>query len=150
MRTRTQRLAIILATFALVACAQEPVIRVGWFDSVPSTRSACEKMVSKLPKTLADESAWELTSDKWDTEHLERVSAAWGDPIIVLKCGLREVPETPITKSTVAGIDWNAFEVVSGYRYTSTNLSKRIAVTIPEVYDANAILTELAPYLSDN
>lgn len=150
MRTWKTTVTAIATTLVLSACAGNPQIRVNWFELDSAARTACEQLVTDLPASLGDAARWELSADQWDTEHLERVSAAWGDPIIVLKCGLKSAPETPNTLSTVAGIDWSAFKVVSGYRYTSLNLDQRIAVTIPEVYDATAILSELAPYLSAN
>ena len=76
---------------------------------------------------------------------------AWGDPAIVLRCGVA-IPEAFSTASqllTVNNVNWYPEELQAGVRFTSMETIEFVEVSIPGDYDATAeILTELSLAIS--
>jgi hypothetical protein len=76
---------------------------------------------------------------------------AWGDPAIVLRCGV-PAPEAFSTASqllTVNNVNWYPEELQAGVRFTSMETSEFVEVSIPSDYDATAeIITELSSAIS--
>ena len=64
----------------VAGCAEEPV-SVSTPDVGPSVRAACERFLADVPAELAGEPERELADDS-------ALGAAWGDPAIVLTCGV--------------------------------------------------------------
>jgi hypothetical protein len=65
--------------------------------------STCEGLIAKLPESIAGLKSIELSNgDGW--------AAAWGDPAIVLRCGVAESPALVPTSQCIAvnDIDWFA------------------------------------------
>lgn len=140
----------LLTATTLTGCAQDPEIHLNWFEIDSTKVTACEKLVTSLPETLIGESRWTLASDEFDEQHHERLGAAWGDPIITLKCAVKYPDSNKDIEVEAGGISWTGSIVTSGYRYNSVGLTQHVQVTIPEVYEAQTVLTELAPYISGN
>ena len=92
--------ALAAAAPLLTACSAGPVeIDAGRLQ--PADQRACRDLVADLPATLAGLDARELSGD---TEY----GAAWGDPAIVLTCGVG-VPEEFDEFSActeVSGVGW--------------------------------------------
>ncbi|MDP9418498.1 MAG: DUF3515 domain-containing protein, partial [Actinomycetota bacterium] len=63
-------------------------------------------------------------------------AAAWGDPSIVLRCGVARPaalrPESQVL--TVNGVDWLAEEKESGYRFTTSGRAAFVEVVVPDDY----------------
>ncbi len=72
---------------------------------------------------------------------------AWGDPAIVLRCGVA-IPEAFSTASqllTVNNVNWYPEELQAGVRFTSMETIEYVEVSIPSDYGVTAeILTELS------
>jgi len=84
----------------LTGCGTGPVEVDG--TSPPSAqRASCEALVADLPATVAD-------LERRDVEPSDALAAAWGDPAIVLTCGVgRPDDYDPAAGcTTVDGIDW--------------------------------------------
>ena len=153
MRKLATTIGAIFATLLLASCAREVEIRVNWFEIEQSQVANCESLIEALPSELGGETRKALSRDEWDTERHDKLAAIWGDPIIVFKCAVKypDGKDGLVTSNeSIAGIDWLVFPMTSGNRYNSTGLEQTVQVTIPEVYDATEILTELAPYLNAN
>lgn len=72
---------------------------------------------------------------------------AWGDPAIVMRCGVAE----PMTYSAtsqllvVNGVSWYPEELQAGVRFTSLQTPELVEVSIPDAYQSTAdILTQLS------
>ncbi len=68
-----------LATAALVAGCSAGAVAVGSPDLEPADAQACQRLVDALPDTVSDQPARDVDG---------RYGAAWGDPAIVLRCGV--------------------------------------------------------------
>ena len=71
--------ALLAGALALSACGGGNV-HVDRFGVSASGRSACAKLVAALPEKLADQARRTVTGSAY--------AAAWGDPAIVLRCGV--------------------------------------------------------------
>jgi hypothetical protein len=95
-----RRYAGVLALSALLAgCAPGPVdVDEPRPDEVDA--KACHALVDDLPDSVADQS-------RRETDPESPLVAAWGDPAIILRCGL-PAPRLGATASclTVDGVDW--------------------------------------------
>jgi hypothetical protein len=65
--------------------------------------------------------------------------AAWGDPPVVLECGVR-LPDRQEEQVTVNGLVWTVRDSGAGYRWTTSELLVPVAVEIPDAYDNPAEL----------
>ena len=77
-----------------------------------------------------------------------RVAAAWGDPAIILRCGV-EKPEalTPSSRCfEVSDVGWLAETTADGYLFTTIGRAFHVSVEVPKTYDPAAdALADLAP-----
>jgi hypothetical protein len=82
-----------------------------------------------------------------DTNPNSSGTKAWGDPAIVLRCGVA-LPKSYSAASqllTVNNIDWYPEELQAGVRFTSMETIELVEVSIPSTYETTAeILTELS------
>lgn len=80
-------------------------------------------------------------------------SAAWGDPAIVMRCGVSVPSELTATSQVIDinGITWFPQELTAGTRFTSTNTSTPVEVSIPSGYESAAsILVEIGSIIAGN
>jgi hypothetical protein len=78
---------------------------------------------------------------------------AWGDPPIVLRCGVvRPATLQPTSQLiSVDDVDWLPQELTNGQRFTSVNTPEYVEVNIPSDYEsASGILVDLAAALPIN
>ena len=74
--------------------------------------------------------------DRREVEPESPRTAAWGDPPIVLRCGV-EQPEAYDPSGTaveVNGVAWFLEQQPEGYRFTTTDHVVRIEVVVPRAY----------------
>ncbi len=110
-------------------------------------RTACRELVAGLPSQVAGQSARETSDDA--------VGAAWGDPAIVLRCGVGtpEGYELFSACQRVAGVDWYAPEdqiADQGSEVVLTTIGRSPAVelTVPaELRPPDDVLVDVAPAL---
>jgi len=129
-----------LATGA-VLCACHSGIAIDPPDTVQEVESACVELADSLPDTVMGELARE-------TKPESELTAAWGTPAIVLRCGVsRPGGATPsVELVSIEGVDWFAEEVPEGYIFTSWGRVANVEVTVPDDYSPEADpLVELAP-----
>jgi len=71
--------ALVVLAGGLVACGGDSV-DVDRHDVARSDRAACRQFLAAAPKQLADQPRRTVTGNEY--------AAAWGDPAIVLRCGV--------------------------------------------------------------
>jgi hypothetical protein len=93
--------ASALALALLAGCSVEPgPVSVQASRPAPEDQDSCRKLLEALPSQVADQESREVTPDAW--------AAAWGDPPIVLRCGVARPKgfNRFSTCTTVNGVDW--------------------------------------------
>lgn len=96
----------------------------------------CRNLYAKLPHAVDGH-------QRRKTEPRSSYTAAWGDPAVVLTCGVRKPavlrphsgkydPRTDA--SAVNGVDWLFEEESDGYRFTTVNRGTNVRVTVPNAY----------------
>ena len=92
---------------------------------------ACGRLAAALPSTL-------LKQDRRDTEPSAPSVAAWGDPAIILRCGV--TPPGPTTDQCIAvdGVDWVARPLgtggADGYEFVTYGREPAVQVLVPRHY----------------
>lgn len=105
---------------------------------------ACVEVVGNLPDRVSNQERRTVEPDNGTT-------AAWGDPPVVVRCGVAEPealqPDSPLTE--INGVTWFAEERSKGYVFTSVGMGPRVEVTVPDAYaPEGSVLAQLAPALS--
>jgi hypothetical protein len=106
----------------------------------PSSEAICRSLVAALPEVVGDAVAREVSPDTGTT-------AAWGDPPIVLRCGVAQSeqyrPDSQLFE--VDGVTWLPVEGRGGYFFTTIGRTANVEVAVPDAYAPEAqILTDLA------
>ena len=128
---------------ALVACGPPEIDAP---DLSGADAAACRALVADLPTTLLDQERVETTGD---TEY----GAAWGDPAIVLTCGVGAVDLDDAPPCTVVdGVGWVVPDDGGGKTtFVTDGYRPRVQVVVPDDYAPEAdALTELATVVTDH
>jgi hypothetical protein len=134
---------------ALAACTQDPgstgPVSMGSPDVTGAAREACRSLVDVLPDELAGQ-------ERRKIDPQAALGAAWGDPAIVLRCGVGK-PDG-LTKFSgceeVNGVGWyvpdeQVADASAGLTLTTIGLAPAVEVRIPGTYrPPNDALVELA------
>jgi hypothetical protein len=107
----------------------------------------CEALDQALPELVADEQPREVAEKS-------PYVAAWGDPAIVLRCGVElpalldpgsETYDPAADAVMVNQVSWLVEKEPDGYRFTTVERTVRVEVTVPEAYAPEAdVLVDLA------
>jgi hypothetical protein len=107
--------------------------------------TACQRLAQQLPETLDG-------LERRDVEPRTLTAAAWGEPPVVMRCGVP--PPTALRPTSelfvVNGIDWFAEPLQGGaqqrgVRFTTTGRVANITVTVPAAHAPEAdVLVDLA------
>ncbi len=131
--------ACVLALGAAAGCAGPGKVEVTPVSPAPddSVRAMCADLVAALPATVADDLATRAVTPS------DALAAAWGDPAVVLRCGVAR-PSALVPTSAcfeVNGVGWlatsNGREVsgdapVEGtLRFTTIGRAAYVEVTVP-------------------
>jgi hypothetical protein len=94
---------------------------------------ACTGLLGALPATVDGQQRREV-------EPAGAQAAAWGDPAIVLRCGVPEPPAlTPSSPcAEVNGVGWFAEQREDGYRFTTIGRAANVSVQVPYEYEPAA------------
>lgn len=129
---------LTVALLSLGGCSRQVAVTAPTPDG--ATAAACAAVMAALPGVLAGEDAREVTPDTGST-------AAWGDPPIVLRCGVpvpaARAPTSLLT--TVDGVDWFAEPLTAGVLLTTDGRAVNVEVAVPEDYEPATVIGELAP-----
>ncbi|MGH3344688.1 MAG: DUF3515 domain-containing protein [Carbonactinosporaceae bacterium] len=103
---------------------------------------ACRALHARLPSVVDSQ-------DRRDTRPVSPRTAAWGDPAIVLRCGVPRPRGLTATSqlAVVNGVEWFTERHAGGYRFTATGRVARVQVTVPGVYapEVNSLVDLAAP-----
>ena len=102
--------------------------------------TACADLRAAAPSTVAGAPVTEVLSDG--------VVLAWGDPAIVLRCGVTAAEG--MTRASrcdeVDGVGWYSEDLGDAYRFTTIGRVTPVEVTVPDEYAPHAdALVDLAP-----
>lgn len=117
-------------------------------DVPPPVLQTCADLVGAVPESVAGQ-------DRRATDPESALTVAWGDPAIVLRCG---VPRPATLKPSsqlvsVNGVDWFAEELTGGYLFTTYGRQAFVEVSVPAEYapevgpitEVGAAVTETVP-----
>lgn len=103
-------------------------------------RAACARLLDTLPERIDGRRPREITRAPADQ------AAAWGDPPVVLRCGVEPPPVAPDAQLiTVDGVTWVAAERGRTVRWTSTDRAVPVEIQIPVDEQAHPVLAAVAP-----
>jgi hypothetical protein len=127
----------------LAGCGAPGPVEVDIATPSGAARTACERLIAALPDNVAGQ-------DRRDVTPSDAPASAWGDPAIVLRCGVaRPAALKPASSCYVVnGVGWLATQdgkAVSTTRpidgtldFTTIGRSVYVEVTVPEAYQPQA------------
>lgn len=102
----------------------------------PAVAEQCAAVMAALPDTVLDQPRRTVEPGK--------LSAAWGDPTITLKCGVEKPPGLGAASECfeVNEVGWFAEEADGGYLFTTIGRPVYVQVGVPTKYapEANALV----------
>lgn len=134
----------VAAAILLTACASAPTVTIENYR--PIKPELCTKVISSLPGELLSQGRRPITDSS-----ISSLVAAWGDPVIVVKCGITVPVDAQLAPDivTVNNIDWRYEELSNGTRFFSDSLTTVIEIDVPKKYvNPTDVLVDLADPLS--
>jgi hypothetical protein len=131
--------------FVLTACGFGAVT-IDPFDQDPDSADACAALLNDLPDVVGD-------AVRRDVKPEAIPAAAWGQPAIVLRCGVGMPAGYQLDAQLldIDGIGWFAEEGTGGTFFTSTDRQVLVEVAIPEEYAPEGfILHDITPAVAAN
>lgn len=126
------------ATLLAVSACSGPV-EVDAVTPQAGTASLCDDLKASLPAVVDDQPLRKVKPAS--------AGSAWGDPAIVLRCGVaKPVSLTPTSQCfPVSGVDWLSEETARRFVFTTVGRKANIQVSVPREYDpASDALADLA------
>jgi uncharacterized protein DUF3515 len=130
--------------FALLAgCSEPPPVPVTPADVAISARGFCQHLDVLLPSKLDGRRTIPTTPTS-------RYTAAWGDPPVVMRCGVTQPAGLTRTSEVIEvdKVEWFLVENGDGYVFTTVNRAANVEVSVPGSVprtEATAPLVDLAP-----
>jgi hypothetical protein len=116
----------------LTACGRTPALELDPVTPSPGTSAYCERLDGVLPAAVADQPLRRVEP--------ESAGHAWGDPAIVLRCGVPEPaalrPDSRL--ADVDGIGWLDEERGDAIVFTTVGQDVDVEVTVPSAYKPEA------------
>jgi hypothetical protein len=134
-------LLLLVCSAALSGCSRG--VAVPPPDPAPEGAAAyaCAELKSRYPALV-------LGRATTATNPTSSYTAAWGDPAIVVRCGV-PVPAalTPTSQLiTVNGVDWLPEQLERGYLFTTVGREPAVEVSVPDAYRPESdALVDLGP-----
>ncbi|MFF8959185.1 DUF3515 domain-containing protein [Streptomyces sp. NPDC014894] len=118
-------------------------------DPVKAAPPAVDKDAERMCEALHDELPDSVAGlERRDTEPSSRLTAAWGDPAVVLRCGVPRPAEMNNPKAPgakVSDVDWMLEGPEDGaYRSTTVYREVYVELTLPTKYGDVSALMDLA------
>jgi uncharacterized protein DUF3515 len=112
----------------LAACGSSapPPVAVEQPTPTGAARTACTRLLRDLPGNVEGE-------PRRPTRPEDGFVAAWGDPPVVLRCGVPEPPQLTPTSETVEvnGVEWFLVESRSSYTFITVGRVAGVEVRVP-------------------
>lgn len=132
---------LTLTVFAVAGCGGDGAVPVDPTSPRGEAVDACKRFVGVLPGRLDGE-------PERPTDPNSPFTAAFGDPAVVVRCGVPEPSELRLTSQlfSVEGVDWLPVEQDDGsYTFTTTGRAAFVEVTVPQEHQPGAtFLVDLA------
>lgn len=112
----------------------------------PGTAQVCADLVAALPEVVDD-------AVRRDVSPASPGVAAWGQPPIILRCGVGEPTGIDPTSAVldVAGVSWRALPGEGGTFFFSDGRAAVVEVAVPDEYaPEGAVLADLAPAMTES
>ena len=113
--------------------------------SSPAAARACADLVAALPETLSG-------GERRATDPASPSTAAWGDPVITLRCGVARPEQLTPTSELVEvnGVEWLPVELTQGYRFVTVGRVANVELDVPNAYAPEVnVLVDLAAPVAD-
>jgi hypothetical protein len=122
---------LLLAGLLLAGCQDRGSVHV---DAYPTTKSSaldCAALLADLPPSVAGQSR-RLVAGK--------VAGAWGDPPIILRCGVEKPASLKPTSACheIDGVGWLAERQSGGYLFTTIGRKHHVSLEVPDDYEPAA------------
>ncbi len=134
---RAGLLAAALVAVPLSACGSG--VLVDAYPTEPGTDVDCQALLADLPASVGGLDRRGLDQDV--------PAAAWGDPPVVLRCGVPtpDAFEPTSQCATFDDVDWFGEQTADGFRFTTVYRRVNVEVDVPAVHDpASDVLIDLA------
>jgi len=138
-RRLIRALVLGVVTATLAACGSSGT-QVDAPSPQGATASACQVLVPLLPRAVAGQESRPVLPPS-------QYAAAWGDPAIVLRCGVEEPDGLEPTSQlfTIDGIDWFPATGADATTFTTIGRVANVEVVVPRsITPEAAALTDLA------
>lgn len=114
-------------------------------DVEPAPAAAQPQCAAVLARLRSD--AYAVVGERRRRETDAQSTAAWGDPPVVLRCGVTPPGPTTDPCLTVEGVDWVAREADDAVVFTTFGRAPALEVSVPPggPTGADAVLAALAP-----
>lgn len=137
-KRRALSAAVCVAAPLLVISACSYGVPVDAYPTAPNTSKNCDALYADLPNQVADQKRRGVKST---------IAAAWGDPEIIVRCGVEQ--PAALTRSSrcdvVDDVGWFSEDVADGLLFTTIGRQFFISVEVPKGYDPPAdALVDLA------
>ncbi len=127
---------LVAGSMLLTACTTA----VGVPAAPGAANPLCAQVIISLPDEVGEGGRRTTTSQS---------TAAWGEPAVVLRCGVQSPDATTDLCSTFDGVDWVLTELDGGRLYTTFGRDPGIAVTVPDAgQPPDVVLGALSPAAS--
>ncbi len=131
--------ALVAVVLATAGCAPSAVT-VTPPHPTGAAATACRAVVKDLPRTVVDAEARQVSPGT-------ALAAAWGDPPVVLRCGVGRPAKLRHTSpcAEVNGVGWFAERARRGYIFTTVGRATYVEVSVPAEYEPpGSVLVDLA------
>jgi len=128
-----RRTPVALALVALLAgCGGDSTVEVEPASGLTAaTEAACAAVVDALPQAIAKDVTRRVVAPD------RRTTAAWGDPAVVLRCGVPEGSERD-EPYEFDGVRWALHDVGAARRWTTRGRAVNVEVVVPDAYSSQA------------
>lgn len=131
------------ALLLLAGCAGDEVTVTGWQQPAEAVEP-CVAILDDAPELVADQEPRPASADH---------ALAWGDPAIILRCGVAEPADLEPTSPChqIGEIGWFAEEGSRGTVFTTIGREFSVSVEVPEDYEPQAdALVDLESVIAQN
>ncbi len=116
------------------------------YEPQPGSEQTCAALLADLPNVVSD-------AVRRDVDPDTTLAAAWGQPAIVLRCGvpMPAAYQLDATLLDVGGVGWFAEEGQGGTFFTSTDRQVLVEVAVPGDYAPEGfVLDDIAPVVAEH
>ncbi|MDR7087302.1 hypothetical protein J2X11_002141 [Aeromicrobium panaciterrae] len=128
---------LLPALLLLAGCSSGLVVDT--YPTTPDTDADCKALYADGVQKVAGQKQVLVKGSK---------ATAWGDPAIILRCGVTKPDELLATSrcDMVADVGWFTEKIADGYLFTTIGRQFFISVEVPAAYDPAAdALVDIAP-----